>query len=181
MPKKKNAGTRKLDDPDLAKLASELSERLGVSKQDARGLVSDLRAMLREHRKKAPERAKGVVVRGAWMPDDAPELTTDYFERADVYRGDKLIRRGRPPSEHPKEAIKLRIDPDVLAYFRATGPGWQTRMNDALRRAAAGAEAARAGRLLPAWLYFVRIVLHAVAGRSRRHRQTAQRDVSLGM
>jgi len=45
-------------------------------------------------------------------------------------------RRGRPPSEHPKEAIKLRIDPDVLAYFRATGPGWQTRMNDALRRAA---------------------------------------------
>src|SRR5262245_12019643 len=48
-------------------------------------------------------------------------------------------------------------------------------------RAAASAEAARAGRLLPAWLYFIRIVLHAVAGRSRRHRQTAQRDVSLGM
>jgi uncharacterized protein (DUF4415 family) len=72
-----------------------------------------------------------------WVdPDDAPELTTDYFERADVYRGDKLIRRGRPPSERPKEAIKLRIDPDVLAYFRATGPGWQTRINDALRRAA---------------------------------------------
>lgn len=75
--------------------------------------------------------------RRVWVdPDDAPELTTDYFERADVYRGDKLIRRGRPPSEHPKEAIKLRIDPDVLAYFRATGPGWQTRINDALRRAA---------------------------------------------
>src|SRR5262249_1839511 len=50
-----------------------------------------------------------------------------------------------------------------------------------LCRAAASAEAARSGRLLPAWLYFVRIVLHAVAGCSRRHRQTAQRDVSLGM
>jgi uncharacterized protein (DUF4415 family) len=117
MPKKKSAGTRKLD-PDL--------------RNDP-----DPRKLLHKARKEAYERAKGgVVVTGTWMADDAPELTTDYFERADVYRGDKLIRRGRPPSEHPKEAIKLRIDPDVLAYFRATGPGWQTRINDALRRAA---------------------------------------------
>ena len=129
MQKKKSAGTRK---SNLAKLVSKLS-RLGISKQDARDLILDLRTAVN----KVPEqRAKGVVVRGAWMPDDAPELTEEYFERADVYRGDKLIRRGRPPSEHPKEAIKLRIDPDVLAHFRATGPGWQTRMNDALRRAA---------------------------------------------
>jgi uncharacterized protein (DUF4415 family) len=129
MQKKKSAGTRK---SNLAKLVSKLS-RLGISKQDARDLILDVRAAVN----KVPEqRAKGVVVRGAWMPDDAPELTEEYFERADVYRGDKLIRRGRPPSEHPKEAIKLRIDPDVLAHFRATGPGWQTRMNDALRRAA---------------------------------------------
>jgi uncharacterized protein (DUF4415 family) len=100
-------------------------------------LDRDLGKLLHEHRKKVYERAKGVVVKGTWRdPDDAPELTTEYFERADVYRGDKLIRRGRPPSEHPKEAIKLRIDPDVLAHFRATGPGWQTRINDALRRAA---------------------------------------------
>jgi uncharacterized protein (DUF4415 family) len=134
MTKKKNAGTRKLDDPDLAKFASEL----GISKQHARDLLSELRALVHKHRKRESERARGVVVRGtSWgKSDDAPELTTDYFERADVYRGDKLIRRGRPPSEHPKEAIKLRIDPDVLAYFRATGPGWQTRINDALRRAA---------------------------------------------
>lgn len=44
--------------------------------------------------------------------------------------------RGRPLSEAPKETISLRIDQDVLAHFRATGPGWQTRMNDALRKAA---------------------------------------------
>ena len=49
---------------------------------------------------------------------------------------DKLIRRGRPPSDNPKQAIKLRIDPDVVEHFRATGPGRQTRMNEALRRAA---------------------------------------------
>jgi uncharacterized protein (DUF4415 family) len=73
----------------------------------------------------------------AWVdPDDAPELTKEYFERADLYHGDKLIRRGRPPSENPKQALKLRIDADVVEYFRATGPGWQTRINAALRRAA---------------------------------------------
>ena len=68
--------------------------------------------------------------------DEAPELDERYFEHADLYRGDKLIRRGRPPSAAPKEAIKLRLDPDVLEYFRSGGPGWQTRINDALRRAA---------------------------------------------
>jgi uncharacterized protein (DUF4415 family) len=70
-----------------------------------------------------------------WIdPDDAPELTEEFFERADLYIGDKLIRRGRPPKERPKEAIKLRLSPDVLDHFRAGGPGWQTRINDALER-----------------------------------------------
>ena len=72
-----------------------------------------------------------------WVdPDDAPERTDEMFERADLYRGDKLIRRGRPPSDNPKQALKLRIDADVIEHFRATGPGWQTRINDTLRRAA---------------------------------------------
>jgi uncharacterized protein (DUF4415 family) len=69
-------------------------------------------------------------------PDDAPVLTEEFFERADIYQGNKLVRAGRPPSENPKLALKLRIDPDVVEHFRATGPGWQTRINDALRRAA---------------------------------------------
>jgi uncharacterized protein (DUF4415 family) len=68
--------------------------------------------------------------------DDAPELTKSFFEHADWYHGDRLIRRGRPPSANPKQALKLRIDADVIEHFRATGPGWQTRINDALRRAA---------------------------------------------
>jgi len=72
-----------------------------------------------------------------WIdPDDAPELTREMAERADLYHGDKLIRRGRPPSDNPKQALKLRIDADVVEHFRATGPGWQTRINDTLRRAA---------------------------------------------
>jgi uncharacterized protein (DUF4415 family) len=72
-----------------------------------------------------------------WVdPDDAPELTEEWFEGADYYEGDKLIRRGRPKSAAPKEAVSLRLDPDVLAHFRAKGPGWQSRINVALRKAA---------------------------------------------
>ena len=42
-------------------------------------------------------------------------------------------RRGRPKLETPKEAVKLRLDADVLAALRASGDGWQTRINDTLR------------------------------------------------
>jgi len=42
---------------------------------------------------------------------------------------------GRPRIENPKEAVKLRIDADVLAKFRESGPGWQTRINGILRAA----------------------------------------------
>lgn len=54
-------------------------------------------------------------------------------------------RRGRPPGSVAavtKEPVKLRLDPDVLAALRASGEGWQTRINDMLR-----ASLALAGRL----------------------------------
>jgi uncharacterized protein (DUF4415 family) len=69
-----------------------------------------------------------------WIdPDDAPELTSDFFDIAEVRHGGTIIRRGRPPSARAKQSISLRLDPDVLARLRALGPGWQTRVNDALR------------------------------------------------
>jgi uncharacterized protein (DUF4415 family) len=72
----------------------------------------------------------------AWKDsDDAPELTEAFFDRAEIRRGSKVIRRGRPPLENPKQAVKLRIDADVLASYRATGDGWQTRINADLRKA----------------------------------------------
>ena len=66
-------------------------------------------------------------------PDDAPELTEDFFKNADLYEGNKLKTRGRLKSASPKEPVKLRLDADVLAALRASGEGWQTRINDALR------------------------------------------------
>jgi uncharacterized protein (DUF4415 family) len=43
--------------------------------------------------------------------------------------------RGRPKLEHPKAALTMRVDADVLAALKASGPGWQTRVNALLRRA----------------------------------------------
>jgi uncharacterized protein (DUF4415 family) len=75
--------------------------------------------------------------KATWVDsDDAPELTENWFARADLYEGDKLVRRGgRPKKAAPKEAVNIRLDPDVLAHFRATGPRWQSRINATLRRA----------------------------------------------
>jgi uncharacterized protein (DUF4415 family) len=68
--------------------------------------------------------------------EEVPELTDEWFKRADLYKGCKLIKRGRPPSPRPKQALSLRLDDDVVAYFRRSGRGWQSRINAALRKAA---------------------------------------------
>jgi uncharacterized protein (DUF4415 family) len=68
--------------------------------------------------------------------DDIPELTDEFFEKADFYIGDKLIRRGRgrPPLDAPKKLVSLRLDQDMVERFRAGGAGWQPRINAALRK-----------------------------------------------
>jgi uncharacterized protein (DUF4415 family) len=73
-------------------------------------------------------------------PDTAPELTDEFFEKADFYIGDRLIRRGRgrPPLDTRKKLVSLRLDEDVLERFRAGGPGWQSRINAALRKHLSG-------------------------------------------
>lgn len=73
-----------------------------------------------------------------WIdPDDAPELTEAWFAEADLHEGKRLVRKGgRPKSDAPKKVASIRLDPDLLEHFRASGPGWQTRVNDLLRKAA---------------------------------------------
>ena len=71
-----------------------------------------------------------------WVdPDDAAELTSEFFEAADLYEGKVIKPRGRPKSTSTKEPVKLRLDADVLAALRASGDGWQTRINETLRAA----------------------------------------------
>ena len=71
---------------------------------------------------------------------DAPELDDDWFARARpaaevVPRVVERWRRTRGKQKTPtKKSISIRLDTDVLAYYRATGRGWQSRINEALRR-----------------------------------------------
>ncbi len=65
---------------------------------------------------------------------DAPELTDAQLRNATLEVGGRPV--GRPKLERPKRAVNLRLDADVVDAFRANGAGWQTRMNDALRKAA---------------------------------------------
>lgn len=69
------------------------------------------------------------------IEDDSPEWTDEDFDRAEIRHGDKIIRRGRPPLDTPKQQISLRLDQDVIEHFRAGGPGWQSRINATLREA----------------------------------------------
>jgi uncharacterized protein (DUF4415 family) len=80
---------------------------------------------------------KKPISKRKWIdPDDAPRLDGDWFARAEIKDGDKVVRAGRPKSDAPKESINIRLDPDVIAHYRATGAGWQTRINRDLRKAA---------------------------------------------
>jgi uncharacterized protein (DUF4415 family) len=59
---------------------------------------------------------------------ELPELTDAMLARAVVSKG------GRPKSENPRQLISLRLPPEVVARWRATGPGWQTRMAERLAK-----------------------------------------------
>jgi uncharacterized protein (DUF4415 family) len=58
--------------------------------------------------------------------EDLPELTEEMLARAKISKG------GRPPSENPRKQLTLRLPADVIDRWKATGPGWQTRMADRL-------------------------------------------------
>lgn len=81
----------------------------------------------------------------SWIdPDEAPVWQDEAFERAEVRSGETVIRpasgtlrrRGRPHSASPRQQVTLRLDARVIETFRATGPGWQSRINEALLKAA---------------------------------------------
>jgi uncharacterized protein (DUF4415 family) len=74
------------------------------------------------------------------VDDDNPEWTEDDFAKArplsEFPELAAAFAKLRGPQRAPtKQQVTLRLDPDVLAKFRATGPGWQARINAALRAA----------------------------------------------
>ena len=59
---------------------------------------------------------------------ELPELTEEMLARAKINKG------GRPLSANPRRLISLRLPADVIERWRATGPGWQTRMAERLSK-----------------------------------------------
>lgn len=76
-----------------------------------------------------PTAEEDAAITAAAMADpDARPFTDAEWERAKP-----LARRGRPLGSGAKMQVTLRLDAEVLDYFRSTGAGWQTRANDVLR------------------------------------------------
>lgn len=78
--------------------------------------------------------------------DDNPEWTEEDFARAkrgadippEILAAFGKGKRGRPVGStkaDAKKSVTLRLDPDVIEGWKRSGPGWQTRMNEALRAA----------------------------------------------
>ena len=76
--------------------------------------------------------------------EELPELTDEMLDRARVNKG------GRPFSANPRKLISLRLPIDVIERWKATGPGWQTRMAERLTKkpnsSSSGRVASSAGR-----------------------------------
>ncbi len=76
---------------------------------------------------------------------DSPKMTDDDMASAKPFTDAfpkiaETMRRnvgGRPKSANPKMPISIRLDQDVIAKFKATGPGWQSLINEVLRKSAA--------------------------------------------
>ena len=73
-------------------------------------------------------------VRTSPTKDEPPEITESWVAEADLQRGAKLVRRGRPKLLNPRRLLSLRLPPNVIANWKASGPGWQTRMAEAIER-----------------------------------------------
>jgi len=74
--------------------------------------------------------AKKPSTNPAFDEDDAPDLSSpEWQEKFAKAR----VRRGRPPLEDPKVSTTIRLSRDVIERFKAGGPGWQTRIDEALR------------------------------------------------
>jgi len=89
------------------------------------------------------EKAMAKTPRIPYAPDDGPydpndpAATRAWFAQADLVRHGKVVRRGkRGPQKAPtKKLVSLRLSREVIGHFKADGPGWQTRIENALLNA----------------------------------------------
>jgi uncharacterized protein (DUF4415 family) len=90
---------------------------------------------------------EAAIQAGIAADPDNPEWTAEDFKKARPFKEVfpelyESWKRTRGAQKAPtKQLVSLRLDPDVIAHFKAQGAGWQTRINKALRKAMAASEA----------------------------------------
>jgi len=93
------------------------------------------------HKRKAralTDAAEARVQAGIAADPDNPEWTAQDFRRAKPFTKafPVLLKSGRGPQQAPtKVAVSLRLTREVVEHFKAGGPGWQTRIDKALKKA----------------------------------------------
>ncbi|BAT58427.1 hypothetical protein GJW-30_1_00952 [Variibacter gotjawalensis] len=95
-----------------------------------------------DHLRPLTDAEEARIQRGIAEDPENPEWTEQDFKTARPFAevfpelAESIRRaRGRPPVETPRQQISIRLDPDVIAKFKATGKGWQSRINDVLKKA----------------------------------------------
>ena len=98
-----------------------------MPKTSAKQKVTDWERVKRDAAQDAP--IAHTAADGPYDPNNAASVSA-YWQQANIKRG-----RGRPAVAVKRPTLNMRVDPDVLEAFKATGQGWQTRINAALRDA----------------------------------------------
>lgn len=87
------------------------------------------------------KKKSGYTKRDLREVSDNPELTKADFAKARPFAEvfpdlSASIRRGRGPNKAPtKKLVSLRLSPEVVEHFKSTGPGWESRIDETLRKA----------------------------------------------
>ena len=128
------------EEQESARACVKLLDSSGIRKIDA--MSGQIGPALQDPDRK-PQKPDHISQRD-WNDAEIPEWTAEDFAAArplkevhpELAEWSAARRRGqRGPQKAPvKVALKLRVDPDVIEAYKSTGRGWQTRMNDALRR-----------------------------------------------
>jgi uncharacterized protein (DUF4415 family) len=133
----------------VGRMAKRAFEKIMAGVNEARayldGTADKSRYRVHVPRKRKPRRLsddeEARVQRGIAADPDNPEWTAEDFKRAkpfaEMFPDLAASRRARGPQKEPtKVAVSLRLSRDVVERFKADGPGWQTRMDEALKKAA---------------------------------------------
>jgi uncharacterized protein (DUF4415 family) len=120
---------------------SSLSSSPGSGAKASASSACDPQAVAKGNSMPNARKKSGYTKRDLRAVSDNPELTKADFAKARPFAEvfpdlSASIRKGRGPNKAPtKKLVSLRLSPEVVEHFKSTGPGWQSRIDETLRKA----------------------------------------------